>query len=67
VQLKPAAGGVVESWLVLGEVVGVHIDDALLVGGVFDTFGAHIMLRAGGASAYVEVLPEVRRDLARPG
>ena len=43
------------TWLVLGEVVGVHIDRALLKDGVFDTFGAEIILRAGGPSAYAAI------------
>lgn len=66
VQLKGAAGRLVESWLVLGEVVGVHIDAALLKDGVFDTFGAEIVLRAGGASAYAQIGPETRFDMHRP-
>ncbi|WP_298281126.1 flavin reductase family protein [Acidocella sp.] len=66
VQLKSAAGVLAESWLVLAEVVAVHIDEALLVEGVFDTFGAGIMLRGGGASAYAEISPAARRDLKRP-
>jgi hypothetical protein len=40
---------------VLGEVVGVHISKRLLNDGAFDTFGACIILRAGGPSAYAEV------------
>ena len=51
----------------LGEVVGVHIAPHLIVDGVFDTFSAHILLRAGGATAYAEVLPETRLDRKRPG
>ena len=66
VQLKTHAGRAVESWLVLGEVVGVHIDPALLKNGIFDTFGAGIILRAGGASAYALVMPESRFDMSRP-
>lgn len=67
VQLKSAAGVAVETWLVLGEVVGVHIAPELLKDGVFDTFGAGILLRAGGPSAYAEIGPESRLDMKRPG
>ena len=67
VQLRSARGEAVESWLVLGEVVGVHIDRAVLRDGVFDTFGAGIILRAGGPSAYAEIAPQDRFDLKRPG
>lgn len=66
VQLKGCKGDLVETWLVLGEVIGVHINTALLKDGVFDTFGAGIVLRAGGASAYAEIRPESRFDMVRP-
>jgi len=67
VQLRGHAGAAVPAWLVLGEVVAVHIRRALLPGGVFDTFGAGIVLRAGGPSAYAEIRPDSRFDLRRPG
>ncbi len=66
VQLKGWRGDEAQAWLVLGEVVGVHIDAALLKEGVFDTFGAEIVLRAGGPSAYAAITPETRFDMARP-
>ena len=66
VRLKSAAGVEADAWLVLGEVVGVHIAPEALRDGVFDTFGAGILLRAGGASAYAEVRPENRLDMRRP-
>ena len=52
--------------LTLGEVVVVHIDDSLLVDGLFDTAGAEPMLRGGGPTAYFGVDPATRRDLRRP-
>jgi len=66
VQLKSAAGVLASSWLVLGEVVGVHIAPDLLKDGIFDTFGAGILLRAGGPTAYAEIRPENRLDMRRP-
>ncbi|OYV36775.1 MAG: Asp/Glu/hydantoin racemase [Rhodospirillales bacterium 20-64-7] len=66
VQIKSQDGAPAEAWLVLGEVVGVHIDPSLLQDGVFDTFGAGIILRAGGPSAYAEIRPENRFDMNRP-
>lgn len=66
IQHKTHTGMPVQAWLVLGEVVGVHIDRRLLKDGVFDTFGAHIIMRAGGPSAYAEVGPENRFDMRRP-
>jgi flavin reductase (DIM6/NTAB) family NADH-FMN oxidoreductase RutF len=66
VRLKGYRGDEVDSWLVLGEVIGVHIDEALLQDGVFDTFGAGVVLRGGGPSAYAVIAPESRFDMVRP-
>jgi flavin reductase (DIM6/NTAB) family NADH-FMN oxidoreductase RutF len=66
IRLKGYKGDMAENWLVLGEVVGVHINASLLKDGVFDTFGAEIVLRAGGPSAYAAITPESRFDMKRP-
>ena len=66
IQLRDRHHTPVPTWLVLGEVIGVHIRKALLKDGVFDTFGAGIILRGGGPSAYAEVLPGSRFDMYRP-
>ena len=66
VQFKDRRGDPVEAWLTIGEVVGVHIRRDLLNDGVFDTFGAEIILRAGGPSSYAEIRPESRFDIRRP-
>ena len=66
VQLRGHAGNPVKAWLVLGEVVAVHIAKRLLPGGIFDTFGAGVILRAGGPTAYAEIGLAARFDLARP-
>ncbi len=55
-----------DCWLTLGEVVGVHIDDALLVDGVYQTAAATPVVRGGGPSAYYRITPEARFDLVRP-
>ncbi len=52
--------------MIFGEVIGVHIAPHLLKNGVFDTFGAGVVLRAGGLSAYAEIGPESRFDMRRP-
>ena len=67
VTLKGHAGNPAGGWLVLGEVVAVHIARHLLRDGVFDTFGAGVILRAGGPTAYAQVGPESRFDMRRPG
>jgi flavin reductase (DIM6/NTAB) family NADH-FMN oxidoreductase RutF len=66
VQLKSGGGNLVSSWLVLAEVVAVHIAKTLLHDGVFDTFGAQIILRAGGPGAYAAIGPDARFDMPRP-
>lgn len=66
VQLKTHTGALVSGWLVMGEVVAVHIRRDLLKDGIFDTFGAGIITRAGGPTAYAEIRPDSRFDMARP-
>ena len=45
----------VDSWLVLGEVVAVHIARHLLKDGVYDTAAAQPVLRGGGPADYFEL------------
>ncbi|MBU6419879.1 MAG: flavin reductase family protein [Proteobacteria bacterium] len=66
IRLKGWRGEDAPAWLVLGEVVGVHIKPDLLKDGVFDTFGAQVILRAGGPTAYTEISPDSRFDMRRP-
>lgn len=54
-QLSTAAGDAVPTWLVLGEVVAVHIARALLKEGVYDTAAARPILRGGGPADYFEL------------
>jgi flavin reductase (DIM6/NTAB) family NADH-FMN oxidoreductase RutF len=66
IQLQGADGAPVKSWLVLGEVIAVHIDRALLKDGVYDTAAAHPILRAGKLGDYAEIRPDVMFEMARP-
>ena len=66
VQLQGADGAQVETWLVLGEVVAVHIDQALLKDGVYDTAAAGHVLRGGGPADYFTVGPEQLFRMHRP-
>ena len=66
VQLQRADGQPVSSWLVLGEVVGIHIEERLLVNGVFDTGLANPAMRGGGPADYFSVGPEQRFQMRRP-
>ena len=66
IQLQGADGEKVPTWLVLGEVVGVHIDQALLKDGVYDTASAGHILRGGGPGDYFTVGPEQLFRMFRP-
>jgi flavin reductase (DIM6/NTAB) family NADH-FMN oxidoreductase RutF len=65
-QLRTAEDVEVETWLVLGEVVGVHIDESLLVKGIYDTAAANPVLRGGGMHAYFEITPGALFEMDRP-
>jgi flavin reductase (DIM6/NTAB) family NADH-FMN oxidoreductase RutF len=66
VPLVSAGGGETPGTLVLGEVVAGHIQKSLLKDGVFQTFSADIVLRAGGPEAYARISPETEYKLKRP-
>jgi flavin reductase (DIM6/NTAB) family NADH-FMN oxidoreductase RutF len=66
VHLHTLQGDAVPTWLTLGQVVGVHIDPALLDGGVYDTAAARPVLRAGGPADYFEITPDRLFQMARP-
>jgi len=67
VQLQRADGEKVPTWLVLGEVVGVHIAQASLPGGQYDTAAAGHVLRGGGPADYFTVGPGQLFKMQRPG
>jgi flavin reductase (DIM6/NTAB) family NADH-FMN oxidoreductase RutF len=67
IQLQSAAGEKIDTWLVMGEVVAVHIARHLLnEDGIYQTALAEPVLRAGGPSAYYGVSEDLRFDLTRP-
>lgn len=66
IQLTGADGTPIETWLVLGEVVGIHIRETLLEDGIYQTAKANPILRAGGPTAYYSISEAQRFDLVRP-
>lgn len=64
-RLRGAGGEPADGWLVIGEVVGVHIARHLLVDGRFDTAAAGIIQRAGYGGDYAEVSPPAFFTMAR--
>ena len=65
-QLQGVNGVPVPTWLVLGEVVGVHIARHLLKDGIYDTAAAQPVLRGGGPADYFTVTPDNRFKMFRP-
>lgn len=65
-QLTGADASKISTWMVFGEVVGVHIARHLLVNGIYDTAAAQPVLRAGGAGDYFVVDAATRFQLFRP-
>lgn len=65
-QLKTASGTQAQTWLVLGEVVAVHIHKTLLRDGVYDTAAAQHLARGGGLSDYFWIGPETLMRMTRP-
>uniref|UniRef100_UPI003F498E26 flavin reductase family protein n=1 Tax=Cupriavidus yeoncheonensis TaxID=1462994 RepID=UPI003F498E26 len=66
-QLQNAGGGLLDTWMVLGEVVGVHIDRILVPDGIYDTVAAQPILRGGGAADYYEISRATLFQMHRPG
>ncbi|MGO4325998.1 flavin reductase family protein [Cupriavidus sp. 2TAF22] len=66
IQLQGVDGQKVPTWLVLGEVVGVHVDRTLLKDGIYDTAAARPILRGGGPADYFEIGPEALFRMRRP-
>ena len=66
VRLRDAAGNDTNGWLVLGEVVAVHIDTRLLVDGIYDTAASDTILRGGGPADYFRISADQRFRMLRP-
>lgn len=67
-RLQDRQGRALDTWMVLAEVVMVHIDQDLLCGpdGVYDTTAAAPILRGGGPADYFEVTADTRFLMRRP-
>jgi len=66
-RLRDAGGTELDSWMVLGEVVAVHIDQALIDNGQYQTLAAHPLGRLGRLGDYVEVTEDATLEMRRPG
>lgn len=66
IQLNDMHGKQCDTWLVLGQVVAVHIQQAYLKEGVFDTAAANSIMRAGGPGDYFGVSKDTKFFMGRP-
>lgn len=66
IQLRGSDDIHIDTWLVLGEVIGVHIDKSLLTDGVYNTGAAVPVLRGGGPADYFTVAESQRFQMRRP-
>ncbi|CDZ94515.1 flavin reductase family protein [Pseudomonas saudiphocaensis] len=66
IQLHGVDKVAVPTWLVLGEVVAVHIAKALLVDGIYDTAAGEPILRGGGPADYFQLGREANFKMYRP-
>jgi flavin reductase (DIM6/NTAB) family NADH-FMN oxidoreductase RutF len=66
IQLVGANGEKAQAWLTLGEVVGIHIDKAMVKDGVYQTQLARPIARAGRKGDYFVMTPETMFEMIRP-
>lgn len=67
VPLRGKDGEAAGAWLVLGEVIGVHIARSLIPDGIYDTVAAEPILRGGGPSSYFGISADSEFHMNRPG
>jgi flavin reductase (DIM6/NTAB) family NADH-FMN oxidoreductase RutF len=65
IQLETLEGTTMEQFLVLGQVVGVHIEDEFIVDGRVDTAAMRPIMRAGYMDYFVAT-PETKFSIQRP-
>jgi flavin reductase (DIM6/NTAB) family NADH-FMN oxidoreductase RutF len=65
-QLQAADGAKIESWVVFGEVVAVHIEKDLIRDGVYQSAAAHPITRLGRMGDYAELRADAMFEMKRP-
>jgi flavin reductase (DIM6/NTAB) family NADH-FMN oxidoreductase RutF len=66
IRLQTKEADELDQWLVLGEAVGIHIDERLIEDGVFKTAKARPIVRGGGPADYFEITEDRRFEMRRP-
>ena len=67
IQLQTQTGVALNTWLTMGEVVAVHIDDSLIQDGIYQTAKGQPVMRAGGPGDYFTLDPDRLFRMTRPG
>lgn len=67
VRLQDKAQQEVDTWMVFGEVVAVHINKAMIEDGVYQTVAGQPVLRGGGTGDYFTIDKSGKRIMPRPG
>jgi len=65
-RLRDSHGRDAENWLVIGEVVAVHIAHEFLIDGIYNTAAAQPILRGGGTADYFAITPDDWFQMRRP-
>jgi flavin reductase (DIM6/NTAB) family NADH-FMN oxidoreductase RutF len=65
IQLRSPRGDLLSTWLILGEVVTVHIDRACIREGLYHTADARPIMRAGRLGDYAEIRPDAMFEMPR--
>jgi flavin reductase (DIM6/NTAB) family NADH-FMN oxidoreductase RutF len=66
IHLQNRDGTALSTWLTMGEVIAVHIDDSLIEEGVYQTAKAQPVMRGGGAGDYFTIVPDHLFRMSRP-
>jgi len=66
VPLVPLGGGEPRYFMVIGQVIGIHIDDRYIVNGIVDTAAMRPIARSGYRDYFVAT-PETKFSITRPG
>jgi flavin reductase (DIM6/NTAB) family NADH-FMN oxidoreductase RutF len=65
-RLETIEGRALDTWVIFGEVVGIHIDPAMLENGIYQTARARPIVRGGGAGDYFEITADRLFRMRRP-
>lgn len=65
-QMRDQNNELLDTWMVIGEAVAVHIDPALIKDGIYHCASAQPILRGGGPADYYEVTDQSLFHMYRP-